>query len=109
MTDVLESVRRGEVVRVVSNNGPCETESSGEVGHLVLAAEKASTEALTQLLQFANGIPVFATTRDRLEQLCRYLLRPPIAQERLALGPDGRILVTLKLPWRDGTTHLSTA
>src|SRR5207249_8180426 len=30
----------------------------------------------------------------RLEHLCRYLLRPPIAQERLALTPDGRVLVT---------------
>jgi len=36
----------------------------------------------------------------------RYLLRPPIAHERLALRPDGKILVTLKIPWRDGTTHL---
>jgi len=33
-------------------------------------------------------------------------LRPPIAQERLALRPDGTVLVTLKTPWRDGTTHL---
>ena len=42
----------------------------------------------------------------RLEHLCRYLLRPPIAQERLALTPDGRVLVTLKAEWHDGTTHL---
>jgi len=41
-----------------------------------------------------------------LEHLCRYLLRPPIAQERLALTPDGRVLVTLKAKWHDGTTHL---
>jgi hypothetical protein len=56
-----------------------------------------------------GGVAVAGEDRDRLEQLCRYLLRPPIVQERLALRPDGRILVTLKLPWRDGTTHLSTA
>ncbi len=42
----------------------------------------------------------------RLEHRCRYLLRPPIAQERLALTPDGRVLVTLKAEWHDGTTHL---
>jgi hypothetical protein len=53
-----------------------------------------------------GGVAVAGEDRDRLEQLCRYLLRPPIAQDRLALRPDGRILVTLKLPWRDGTTHL---
>ena len=56
-----------------------------------------------------GGVAVAGEDRDRLEQLCRYLLRPPIVQERLALRPDGRVLVTLKLPWRDGTTHLSTA
>lgn len=44
--------------------------------------------------------------RRRLEHLCRYLLRPPIAQERLTLRPDGTGVVTLKTPWRDGTTHL---
>jgi hypothetical protein len=52
------------------------------------------------------GVTVAGEDRARLEQLCRYLLRPPIAQERLALRPDGTILVTLKTPWRDGTTHL---
>ena len=53
-----------------------------------------------------GAVAVAGEDRDRLEQLCRYLLRPPIAQERLALRPDGRILVTLKVRWRDGTTHL---
>jgi hypothetical protein len=33
-------------------------------------------------------------------------LRPPIAQERLTLRSDGSFIVTLKTPWRDGTTHL---
>ena len=44
--------------------------------------------------------------RARLEQLCRYLLRPPLAQDRLQLRADGRVLVTLKTVWRDGTSHL---
>jgi hypothetical protein len=52
------------------------------------------------------GVTVPGEERERLEQLCRYLLRPPIAQERLALRPDGSVLVTLKTAWRDGTTHL---
>src|SRR5437762_6427490 len=38
--------------------------------------------------------------------LCRYVLRPPVAQERLALTPDGLVLVTLKSEWHDGTPHL---
>ncbi|HVY49306.1 MAG TPA: transposase [Minicystis sp.] len=39
----------------------------------------------------------------RLEHLCRHLARPPIARERLALGADGRVVYTMKKPWRDGT------
>src|SRR5438094_7398002 len=53
-----------------------------------------------------SAVTVAGEDRERLEQLCRYLLRPPIAQERLALRSDGTVLVTLKTPWRDGTTHL---
>ncbi len=39
----------------------------------------------------------------RLEHLCRYVLRPPIAQERLDRVPDGAVLLRLRRPWRDGT------
>jgi len=52
------------------------------------------------------GVTVAGEDRQQLEQLCRYLLRPPIGQDRLALRPDGTVVVTLKTPWRDGTTHL---
>ena len=41
--------------------------------------------------------------RPRLERLCRYLARPPLAQERLSLHPDGRVRLSLKAPWKDGT------
>ncbi len=41
--------------------------------------------------------------RVGLERLCRYLVRPPLAQERLELLPDGRVGVTLAHPWSDGT------
>jgi hypothetical protein len=39
-------------------------------------------------------------------QLARYVLRPPIAQERPTRTADGRVLLTLKAEWTDGTTHL---
>lgn len=35
------------------------------------------------------GIVVPAGSRDRLERLCRYALRPPVGQDRLQLMPDG--------------------
>ncbi len=40
-----------------------------------------------------------------LEQLCRYLFRPPLAQDRVRLRAAGRVLVELKKVWRDGTSH----
>ena len=36
----------------------------------------------------------------------RYMLRPPIAIERLKFLSDGRLLYRLKKQWRDGTTHI---
>ena len=51
-------------------------------------------------------IIVGADDRAGLERLCRYVLRPPVAQDRLALTPEGQVLLTLKGEWADGTTHL---
>jgi len=47
-----------------------------------------------------------AADRTRLEQLCRYLLRPAVAQDRLSLLVDGRVVLTLKTAWTDGTRYL---
>ena len=44
-----------------------------------------------------------AGDRGRLEHLVRYVLRPPIAQERLELAADGAVLLRLRRPWSDGT------
>ena len=52
------------------------------------------------------NVAVPAADRARLEQLCRYLLRPAVAQDRLRLLGDDRILLTLKTAWADGTRHL---
>jgi len=41
-----------------------------------------------------------------LERLCRYVSRPPVAADRLALTPSGHVRYTLKTPYRDGTTRL---
>jgi hypothetical protein len=52
------------------------------------------------------GVAVPARDRRRLERLCRYVARPPIASERLCAQDDGRLLYRLKRRWRDGTSHL---
>lgn len=45
--------------------------------------------------------------RQRLECLCRYILRPPVSEPRLQLLKSGRVLLQLKSQRRDGTTHVS--
>src|SRR3989454_11471263 len=52
------------------------------------------------------NVAVPAADRTRLERLCRYLLRPAVAQDRLRLLDDGRIVLTLKTAWADGTRQL---
>jgi hypothetical protein len=52
------------------------------------------------------AVTVAADDRAGVERLCRYVLRPPVAQDRLSLTPDGLVLVTLKSEWHDGTSHL---
>ena len=42
----------------------------------------------------------------RTQHLCRYITRPTIANERLALNRAGQVVLTLKTPYRDGTTHI---
>ncbi len=52
------------------------------------------------------GVAVPAHDRRRLERLCRYVARPPLASERLEERPDGRLALRLETRWRDGTTYI---
>jgi hypothetical protein len=52
------------------------------------------------------GLVVPAGQRERLERVCRYVLRPPVAIDRLHLTDDGRVRLSLRHPWRDGTTDV---
>ena len=86
---------------------------------LELFGERAGKRALrlvdpalaqaTEPVAEVGGINVHAKRsvdgRDRaqLERMCRYLVRPPIAQDRLERLPDGRVRYTMKRVWRDGT------
>ena len=56
-----------------------------------------------------DGFTLHAATRAGAlhaggrEALLRYVLRPPIAQERLEPRPDGLVRITLKKAYTDGT------
>ncbi len=52
------------------------------------------------------GVRVPAGQRDRLERVCRYALRPPLAEARITATNRGDVAVQLRRPWADGTTHL---
>ena len=47
-----------------------------------------------------------AGDRAALERFARYVLRPPLAQGRLDLASDGRVVLHMKRPWRDGTAGM---
>ena len=52
------------------------------------------------------AVRVQANDRKRLEQLCRYITRPALSDERVQVNAAGPVELEPKTPWRDGTTHL---
>jgi hypothetical protein len=61
----------------------------------------------------ANGFSLHAGVscegheRDKRERLCRYIARPAVAIPRLSLSSAGKVVYTLKTPYRDGTTQVA--
>src|SRR5262245_51363548 len=73
------------------------------------SAARASTP---ELRVNAHGFSLHAAVRWRadqrleLEQLCRHITRPAIANERLKRNRAGQVVLQLKSPYKDGTTHI---
>jgi hypothetical protein len=57
-------------------------------------------------VQSARRGAVEANDRKRPEQLCRYITRPALPDERVQLNAAGQVELKLKTPRREGTTHL---
>ena len=61
----------------------------------------------------ANGFSLHAGVnceghqKDKRERLCRYIARPAVAVPHLSLSSTGKVLYTLKTPYRDGTTQVA--
>ena len=51
-------------------------------------------------------VAVPARRRDQLERLVRYVVRPPLAAERLTESRGGPLLYQFRRPWRDGSMAL---
>ena len=73
-----------------------------------LSDETQDLDLLGKMAGFSlhAGVSANAGQRDKLERLCRYIARPPIAVHRLSLTPEGNVRYELKTPYRNGTTHM---
>ncbi len=74
------------------------------------AAQRGDTSPLVQTPGYGFNLHarqrVSAKDRKGLGRLLRYILRPPVAQDRLLQRPDGNIELRLKRPYSDGTTAI---
>ena len=59
--------------------------------------------SLRAAVEFDRRLCADGRDRRRLERLCRYMARPPLCQERLLQNGDGRLRLSLKKAWKDGT------
>ena len=84
-------------------------------GQKVLSLQSLPSQArpsTPELHVNAHGFSLHAAVRWRadqrleLEQLCRYITRPAIANERLKRNRAGQVVLQLKSPYKDGTTHI---
>src|SRR5215831_2212036 len=72
----------------------------------------AARPSAPELRVNAHGFSLHAAVRWRadqraqLEQLCRYITRPAIANQRLQRNRAGQVVLQLKSPYKDGTTHI---
>jgi hypothetical protein len=74
-----------------------------------LARELHAVPELARAHAELDGVDVHAEVaidgrdRKRLERLCRYVARPPLALDRLEEHGDGRLRLRFKRAWKDGT------
>jgi len=78
---------------------------------LRLRAGDSRVEQITRgLCADAHGFILHAAVRigsdqrKQLEQPCRYITRPALANERLSRNAKGQVVLQLKSPYRDGAT-----
>ena len=61
----------------------------------------------------ANGFSLHAGVsceghqKEKRERLCRYIARSAVAVPRLSLSSTGKVVYTLRTPYRDGTTQVA--
>jgi len=71
---------------------------------LVPPRERAGLWGWDEFYDLHAGQPIHAADRNALERLARYVARPPLSLKRLSELPDGRLCLSLKSTWDDGTS-----
>ncbi|HED65252.1 MAG TPA: hypothetical protein ENJ09_06830 [Planctomycetes bacterium] len=80
--------------------------SSAWRGRFAIASSGSWCGAAIDGFSLHAGVRVEAQETERLEQLYRYVTRPPVVTECLSPAPDGKVTHRLRHAWRDGTTHV---
>ncbi|PRQ08354.1 transposase [Enhygromyxa salina] len=83
--------------------GDAPGQQTRKLAHAVREVAKRN-EALAEVggVNVHAGAAVPSRDRQRLERLCRYVARPPLAQERLELTADGRCRYNFRHAWKNG-------
>lgn len=89
--------RRGKKVRKIGTAG------FGNFEGAILEGERCATHRGFSL---HGNVSCEAHEREKLEHMVRYIARPPVALDRLAMRTDGLITYRLKKKYRDGTEML---
>ena len=73
-----------------------------------LAGEDLTNERVAKAYGFSlhAGVGCEAHQRALRERLFRYIARPAVAEQRLTVSVQGKVVYLLKTPYRDGTTHM---
>jgi hypothetical protein len=67
---------------------------------------KGTLCAQTQGFNLHAATKVAANDKQGRLTLCKYILRPPLANDRLKILDDGNVRLDFKKPWSDGTTSV---
>ena len=82
--------------RVLTLRNPVSATAAGTAKPFTVARDGFSLNA---------AVSCQAHQRSKLERLCRYVARPPLALERLSVTDEGKLRYALKHPYSNGTTH----
>ena len=87
--------RAGQKVFTIKTQDPEEYSNSGGL------------TAADQGFSMHGGTSCEQHERKKLEFLCRYIARPALSEDRLSLAANGNVILKLKTPYSNGTTHIN--